>query len=429
MIIPDPTIPAIAELIGLGQRFVLWKGIKDRQKGKTRKVPLQARNGKAASSTDPATWASWEDCRVAKRRHWADGIGITFDGSGHGGVDLDSCRDPTTGAIAEWAMCWIREINSYAEVSPSGTGIKVYFKAEPVPELQAHKRTIGEASNGADHPPAIELYVTKRWFALTGQHLDGTPDEITDATKAVQRLARWIAEGAGAGAAAQADLPLELQAALEGDPQLQEAWAGGGKLTSGGDRSRSGLEFSLVLYLARCGWTDERIELALRHYPHGQIGAGALNERNAQRRLEKLLRKADEERDKARRWQEAQRWQHGLLRTAIGDVRDCLANGAIVLRQDPAFAGRIRFDEHRLAIVCRDLPWRRGEEWREWTDIDGIRLAEWCQLRAVPLRSSTCAEAVMTVADDHRVHPIRDWLDGLAWDSTPRLSSWLSTYL
>jgi putative DNA primase/helicase len=56
-------------------------------------------------------------------------------------------------------------------------------------------------------------------------------------------------------------------------------------------------------------------------------------------------------------------------------------------------------------------------------------LAEWCQLREVPLTRASCADAVAAVADDNRFHPIREYLDGLAWDGTPRLATWLSTHL
>ena len=55
-----------------------------------------------------------------------------------------------------------------------------------------------------------------------------------------------------------------------------------------------------------------------------------------------------------------QTWVMMDLLTKKGEVRDCLANGAIVLRRDPAFAGRLRFDEHRGAPICRALPWRPG---------------------------------------------------------------------
>jgi predicted P-loop ATPase len=224
-------------------------------------------------------------------------------------------------------------------------------------------------------------------------------------------------------------LPAQLREAIEADPKLADSWAKGAKLTKGRDASAKGLEFSLVVYLAWREHDDDLIELAVRHYPHGQIGGGKLTGGNADRRLDKLLEEAEKIRAKAQRWRDAQAWFQDLQLSEEGTPRDCLANGSTILNKDPAFDGKIRFDEHRGAPICRDMPWRLGADWHEWTNTDDIRLAEWCQMRGVPLRPTTCADAVMAVADDNHIHPIRDRLDGLTWDGKPRLSGWLETYL
>jgi predicted P-loop ATPase len=138
---------------------------------------------------------------------------------------------------------------------------------------------------------------------------------------------------------------------------------------------------------------------------------------------------ARETRRKNGRWLEESSWYAGLQHSSSGKPLDCLANGAMILREDPTFAGRIRFDEHKGAPTCHDLPWRPGSSWREWSDIDDIRLAEWCQRHSVPLRPPTCADAVVIAADENRFHPVRDYLDTLEWDGVPRLDGWLSTYL
>jgi primase-polymerase (primpol)-like protein len=43
------------------------------------------------------------------------------------GVDLDGCRDDGTGEIADWATKIIDLLNSYTEVSPSGTGNPIFI--------------------------------------------------------------------------------------------------------------------------------------------------------------------------------------------------------------------------------------------------------------------------------------------------------------
>src|SRR6516164_4603875 len=42
-----------------------------------------------------------------------------------GAADLDDCRDPGTGVLAPWAQQLLEKCGSYAEVTPSGTGIRI----------------------------------------------------------------------------------------------------------------------------------------------------------------------------------------------------------------------------------------------------------------------------------------------------------------
>jgi primase-polymerase (primpol)-like protein len=43
------------------------------------------------------------------------------------GIDLDGCRDPQTGAIAQWAEDLVEAANSYCEITPSQTGIRIWI--------------------------------------------------------------------------------------------------------------------------------------------------------------------------------------------------------------------------------------------------------------------------------------------------------------
>ena len=86
-----------------------------------RKIPYQV-NGRKAKSNDPSTWSSFAVAHAAGEQ-----LGFCFaENGGLFGLDLDGCRDPATGQIAEWAQAVINELASYSEVSPSGTGVKVY---------------------------------------------------------------------------------------------------------------------------------------------------------------------------------------------------------------------------------------------------------------------------------------------------------------
>lgn len=46
----------------------------------------------------------------------------------------------------------------------------------------------------------------------------------------------------------------------------------------------------------------------------------------------------------------------------------------------------------------------------------------------LPANIQTVKEAVYTIANHHRFHPVCDYLDSLRWDGVPRLDHWLTTY-
>jgi hypothetical protein len=104
------------------------------------KIPLNPRTGRYASTTDSLTWGAFEE---AVRRAEEHGLGIGFvfsSGDPFVGVDLDKCRSPETGEIAPWAQEIIEEVDSYTEVSPSGTGVHIIAKGK-LPKSLSKKLT------------------------------------------------------------------------------------------------------------------------------------------------------------------------------------------------------------------------------------------------------------------------------------------------
>ena len=149
--------------------WVLWK-IKSRG-GKETKVPFQM-TGAEAKSNDPETWDTFD---VAMQRYsmgmW-DGIGFVFSADDpYCGIDLDGCRNPETGVVAPWAREIILELNSYAEVSPSQTGVKIWVRGGW--PYEGHKIAIEGVERIVSKTPAIEIYDRVRYFAVTGQRLQG----------------------------------------------------------------------------------------------------------------------------------------------------------------------------------------------------------------------------------------------------------------
>ena len=86
------------------------------------KVPRHPTGGYKYDVNDPLLWIDFRTAvEVATRNGW--GIGFAFNGDVVG-LDWDNCRDPETGDLASWAATAVREIGSYTEISPTGTGVK-----------------------------------------------------------------------------------------------------------------------------------------------------------------------------------------------------------------------------------------------------------------------------------------------------------------
>src|SRR3954464_6117771 len=123
--------------------WVIWRyGVKSN--GQETKIPYQALRAERADSMNPATWSSYEDAVTAMRRTQADGIGFVFGRDDpYIGVDLDDCYDASRAQVLEDCLDpdesrWVLALNSYTEVSPSGTGVKVIFRGQLPKDLDRH---------------------------------------------------------------------------------------------------------------------------------------------------------------------------------------------------------------------------------------------------------------------------------------------------
>jgi hypothetical protein len=118
----------------------------------------------AASSTDPATWRSYETALASWRENeWSfTGIGrVIRDDEDLIGVDLDKCRNPETGELTPWSQAILERLDSYSEVSPSLAGVKVWVRAPSV--TRAHVK------------PGLEIYPKGRYFTVTGLVIRDAP--------------------------------------------------------------------------------------------------------------------------------------------------------------------------------------------------------------------------------------------------------------
>jgi hypothetical protein len=107
-----------------------------------------------------------------------------LNGDGLIGVDLDGVRDTHTGSLDPWAEEELARLRSYAEVSPSRTGVRGFAEGE---------LPIGRRKRGN-----VEVYDRPRFLTVTGHRLDSTPATVecrpAELLDVWRRLVAWEEE-------------------------------------------------------------------------------------------------------------------------------------------------------------------------------------------------------------------------------------------
>ncbi len=262
-----------AELKAL-DRWVCWKMVE--RGGRRTKMPVCAASGKMASSTDAATWCSFEQAVAAVERLGASGIGLVFGPDrAYTGLDLDHVLHD---GVLEPGYRWVlEEASTYAEVSPSGDGLHLIFR--------------GSKPEGAERcrKGPVEMYDRDRFFTITGDVVSGH-GAVCTAPSVVERAYRmWIepdygrrqpaladtvagvgvgcAGGAGAGGVDDADdlTDEELLCRMRGSRKGGEisALLAGDTSAQGGDHSAA--DMALCSYLAFwCAGDEARMDRLFR---------------------------------------------------------------------------------------------------------------------------------------------------------------------
>ncbi len=174
--------------------WVGWKYMQRPGEDHKRKVPINAMDGQPAKSNDPTTWCDFDTACLGKERFGLDGIGFMFSGDGIFGIDIDHCYDPETQELDPAAAEIIETVQSYTELSPSGTGIHILCK--------------GVLPEGRKRRGAVEMYSTLRYFTVTGNQF-GLEYPFSDCTERVAVMHRkYLGEEETAAGAQKAALPM-----------------------------------------------------------------------------------------------------------------------------------------------------------------------------------------------------------------------------
>ncbi len=123
-------------------------------------------------------------------------------------------------------------------------------------------------------------------------------------------------------------------------------------------------------------------------------------------------------------------WARSLSRDKYDNVLPSLANVYLIFENHHEWQGVMAFDEFSGQVAKLKPPPFAGGEVGEWSDMDDLRSTLWMQQRyGFQPRKEVVMDAALLVADIHKYHVVRAYLDPLEWDGQPRLDHWLTNWL
>jgi hypothetical protein len=164
--------PLIPQELQNETRWVAWR--EEKRNGKKTKVPYDAKTGDFAKSNDSTTWAPYAQAAEAAaplNKDNYDGVGFMLHGSNFTGIDFDGVVDD--GVPQPYVLNILSQIGDpYCEVTPSGTGLRVFIKGSKLPP---GNRKFSAKKKGVEKYGA-EIYAGSeggRYLTITGERYSG----------------------------------------------------------------------------------------------------------------------------------------------------------------------------------------------------------------------------------------------------------------
>jgi putative DNA primase/helicase len=160
-------------------RWVAWDYRWKKNTSKWTKPPFNLRTGHFASVSDPATWGTYAEALAGMQKFGLAGVGLVLiEGGGISGIDIDDCIGGSD-SVSPLAAEVISYAETYAELSPSGEGIRLFVTDDIAGALK-------------DDGIGVEVYGHGRFLTVTGHHIEGTPHEIRRAPRTLAKLAAAV---------------------------------------------------------------------------------------------------------------------------------------------------------------------------------------------------------------------------------------------
>lgn len=223
-----------------------WAASWDEKRQKFDKIPRQAHSTARGASTHGAWWSFDEALAgfhvLELSSLHGGGVGFNMTGTSDLiGIDLDRCV--SDGVLEPWAREIVDQAASYAEVSPSGHGVRIFVQGSLPQDWNDHER-------------GIEVYAghTARFLTVTGRRLDGCPDDVQPAPGGFLDWLRATYPPREKTKAESSPMPaLPSPGEIPDHHDLDLPYQAGDFLTSGehrGDRSRELFATAVALFAA-----------------------------------------------------------------------------------------------------------------------------------------------------------------------------------
>ena len=242
--------------------FCVWK--MEKRSGRPTKVPYNPRTGALAKTNDPSTFADFNTAMKAYAIGGWDGIGYRVS-EGIGAIDIDHCirEDGSLNDVAASILGIFS--TAYFERSPSGTGLRGFFKLSPD---FAYDKTVYYINN---RKHGLEVYLpgtTNRFVTVTGDMFRaGTVERDDEALRSMldtfmKRSTRVSSKTVEPCSYLDDDGVIAHASASESGDKFKALYAGNWEE---GYDSQSDADMALVSILAFwCGNVEEQIDRIFR---------------------------------------------------------------------------------------------------------------------------------------------------------------------
>ena len=421
----------LTDNFGQEKRWVSWEY--QTVKGKKTKVPKQ-KNGLNAKSSDPTTWSKYSEIITEKK-----GIMFTPDKLSFG-IDLDHFI--VNGMIDESfphsdaVRVLIDEADTYTEVSPSSTGVHLYFHLTAPFNPEANKKKF--LHEGREY--GFEVYSSDRFFTVTEDAFEKekpvrtiTPEEAISLLSILgypwgAKKARQVSPSTDSmqtSTLTDSEL-LDKMFASKNGRTIHELWDGNKTKYNNDDSSA---DAALCMHLAF--WTQKDTEQMRRLWLSSPLGKREKTQRRKDyqdRTISFAIASTDEVYTLPAPAPIPEIVKELNLMANKKGVPFVNAENAVrILSTDKNCVSHFRYNDFFHAEEIRD-----GEVWRELEKKDINFYMLYLQRTYEffeKINAQMVEDAIIGVCAKNKVNPPKDWLLSLVWDKTPRLNTWLrNTY-